>query len=157
MRNVRVVLGVMIVTVAASCSVLGRNAFTEPLVSLRNVQVNGIGLNGGSLEVLLNVYNPNGFRLDATRLTYKLMVDTIPFGTGATDSNFTVAGKDSMVVRLPIRFSWAGVGEAGRELLNTGTVDYRVLGDITVGSPVGSFTVPYDRRGQFSTLRGRGP
>jgi hypothetical protein len=33
-------------------------------------------------------------------------------------------------------------------------VNYRVLGDVTVGTPIGSFTIPYDRTGRFSTLGG---
>jgi hypothetical protein len=36
--------------------------------------------------------------------------------------------------------------------MNTGTVNYRVVGDLTVGSSVGTFTLPYDRTGRFSTL-----
>jgi LEA14-like dessication related protein len=129
----------------------------EPKVSIKTVSLNGVGLNGGSLDVVLNVYNPNGYRLDATRLTYKLLLDSIPFGTGTTDSNFVVNKKDSSTVRLPLDFTWAGVGAAGRALLNTGSVQYRVQGDLTVGSPVGAFTIPYDGRGRISTLRGSRP
>jgi hypothetical protein len=33
-------------------------------------------------------------------------------------------------------------------------VNYRVLGDVTVATPVGNFTRPYDRTGRFSTLSG---
>jgi hypothetical protein len=36
--------------------------------------------------------------------------------------------------------------------MNTGTVNYRVVGDITVGSSMGTFTLPYDRTGRFSSL-----
>jgi LEA14-like dessication related protein len=111
-------------------------------------------MSGGSVDILLNVYNPNGFRLDATRMTYRLYVDTLPLGSGATDSNFSVPKGDSLIVRLPLTFNWAGVGQLGRQLLNTGSVNYRVAGDLTVGSSVGTFTLPYDRTGRFSTLGG---
>ena len=47
------------------------------------------------------------------------------------------------------------IGEAGRQLINTGTVNYRVLGDVTVSTPLGNFTRPYDQTGRFSTLSGR--
>lgn len=138
----------------AACSALGRQAFQQPVVTLKDVRVNGIGLTGGSLDVLLNVYNPNDYRLDATRLTYKVVLDTVPFATGAIDSQFTVQNKDSTTVRIPVTFTYAGIGEAGRQILNTGSVNYRVLGDVTVGTPVGHFTIPYDRTGRFSTLGG---
>lgn len=154
MRKVGMLVAALALAAGFGCASLGRRAFTEPVVSIKDVRLNGVGLNGGSLDVVLNVYNPNGFRLDATRLTYKLMLDSIPFGSGTADSIFAVNSKDSIPVRLPLDFTWAGVGEAGRQLINTGTVLYRVTGDLTVGSPVGSFTVPYDRSGRVSTLHG---
>lgn len=152
MRRIAIFAVAAATAVGAACSSLGRQAFRQPVVTFKDVKINGLGLNGGSLDIVLNVYNPNNYRLDATRMTYKLMVDTIPFGTGASDARFTVKEKDSTQVRLPLDFHWAGIGRAGRELLSTGSVPYRVTGDITVGSPVGSYTLPYDRTGRFSTL-----
>ena len=154
MRKLSLLAAVTIAGFTAACATFGRQAFKEPVVTLQNVRVNGIGLNGGSVDILLNVYNPNHFRLDATRITYKLFVDTIPLGTGATDSRFTVANGDSTQVPLPLSFTWSGIGQATRGLMNTGTVNYRVVGDITVGSSVGTFTLPYDRTGRFSSLGG---
>ncbi|HEX8944841.1 MAG TPA: LEA type 2 family protein [Gemmatimonadaceae bacterium] len=154
----RKLVGVMAVTGAAvaaavGCGTLGRAAFQNPVVHLRNVQVRGLGLTGGSLDVLLSVYNPNHYRLDATRLTYKVALagDSVTLATGALDSRFTVQDNDSTAVTIPVTFTYAGIGAAGRSILNTGAVDYHVLGDVTVGSPVGSFTVPYSSTGRFTT------
>jgi LEA14-like dessication related protein len=142
-----------IATAAVGCSTLGRAAFQSPVVHLRDVRVRGIGLNGGSLDVLLSVYNPNHYRLDATRLTYRVALggDSITLASGALDSRFTVQDNDSTTVTIPVSFTYAGVNAAGRSILNTGAVDYHVLGDVTVGSPVGSFTVPYSSTGRFTT------
>lgn len=139
--------------VGAGCSALGRAAFKNPVVQLRDVRVRGVGLTGGSLDVLLSVYNPNGYRLDATRLTYKVNLagDSITLASGAIDNTFTVNENDSTIVTVPVSFTYAGIGAAGRSLLNTGAVDYHVLGDVTVGSPVGHFTVPYTATGRFTT------
>lgn len=137
----------------AGCSALGRAAFQNPVVHLRDVRIRGLGLTGGSLDVLLNVYNPNHYRLDATRLTYRVNLagDSVTVATGALDSRFTVQDNDSTVVTIPVNFSYSGIGAAGRALLNQGAVDYHVLGDVTVGSPVGNFTVPYSSVGRFTT------
>ena len=140
------------VMVAAGCSTLGRQAFADPVVSLKDVRVASLGLNGGNLDVMLNVYNPNGYRLDATRLTYRLLVDSTPLGNGVMDSRFTVQDKDSTTVRIPVAFSWSGLGAGVRSIFNTGAVNYRVVGDVTVGTPVGSFTIPYSQTGRYSTL-----
>ncbi|MGH7665077.1 MAG: LEA type 2 family protein [Gemmatimonadaceae bacterium] len=142
------------VAVGASCSTLGRAAFEQPVVQLSDVRFNGAGLTGGSLDVILSVYNPNEFRLDATRLTYNVLVDTASLATGTLDGRFTVQADDSTTVVVPVSFTYAGLGAAGRELMNTGSVNYRVLGDVVVATPLGNFTVPYDRTGRFSTLGG---
>ena len=156
MRKVAVsaVAAAMVAASVSGCASIGRRVFEEPTVSFRELRINGVGLTGGSLEVLLSVYNPNGYKLDATRLTYNLVLDSIPFATGAIDEKFTVQDNDSTVVRLPIDFSWTGIGQAGRQLLNSGGVNYRVTGDVTVGTPLGNFTRPYRQTGRYTPLRG---
>jgi len=70
MRRLMSGAAIAAIAVVAGCSALGKQAFQQPVVQLKDVAVQGVGLTGGNLAVKLNVYNPNGFRLDATRLTY---------------------------------------------------------------------------------------
>ena len=153
MRKLAIAVAAAAAIGVGACSALGRQAFRQPVVNLRDVKVRGIGLNGGSLDVLLAVYNPNHFRLDATRLTYRVALagDSITLASGALDSRFTVQENDTAKVTIPVSFTYAGLGAAGRSLLSTGSVNYHVLGDVTVGSPVGNFTVPYSSEGRFTT------
>ena len=141
-------------TALAGCASLGRQAFAPPKVTFQEMRLNGLGLTGGSLDVLLNVENPNGYRLDATNMTYKLYIDTIPFGEGTVDSRVTVEEKSATTVRIPVNFTYNGIGSAGRALLNTGTVNYRVLGNLTVATPIGNRSLPYDMTGRYSILSG---
>jgi LEA14-like dessication related protein len=137
----------------AGCSALGRAAFQNPVVNLRSVAVRGLGLTGGSLDVKLSVYNPNHYRLDATQLRYRVNLagDSVTVASGTLAQQFTVQETDSTVVTIPVDFTYAGIGAAGRSILNTGAVNYHVLGDVTVGSPVGNFTIPYSTTGRFTT------
>ena len=155
MRNPKFVVAAVALLGGAACATLGRATFKEPIVHFQDARITGLGITGGSLEVKLSLYNPNGFKLDGTRLTYNLLVDSVQFASGALADRFTVQEKDSTIVTLPLSFTYAGVGEAGRQLLNTGSVNYRVTGDLTVGTPLGNFTRPYDQTGRFSTLSGR--
>jgi LEA14-like dessication related protein len=150
-RGIALAAAAVAFAATAACSTLGRQAFADPVVTLKDVQVASLGLMGGNLNVKLNVYNPNGYRLDATRLTYRLLVDTTPLANGIVDSRFTVQDNDSTTVTIPVTFTYAGLGAAGRSIMNTGAVNYHVLGDVTVGTAVGSFTVPYSSVGRFTT------
>jgi LEA14-like dessication related protein len=144
---------VVTATLAIGCASVARSIFREPVVSVRDAVITGLGLSGGTLEVVLSIYNPNSYRLDGTGLTYQIAVDSVPFGNGSLAQQFAVQEGDSTTVRLPLQFTYAGVGQAGRQLIQTGSVDYTVSGDITVGTPIGSFTRPYSGRGRLTTIR----
>src|ERR1700712_4365042 len=92
------------------CSVLGRAAFKEPVVNLSSVSVRGVGLTGGSLDVVLNVYNPNHYRLDATQLNYRVQManDSIVVASGTLQDRFTVNEGDSSKVTIPVDFTYSG-------------------------------------------------
>jgi LEA14-like dessication related protein len=141
-------------TLVAACSTLGRQAFQNPVVNLRNVKIRSLGLSGGNLDVILSVYNPNGYRLDTSRLTYHLFVgDSVSLATGAVDTRTSVQASDSTLVTVPVQFTYSGLSAAANQVMQTGAVNYHVTGDVTVGSVVGNFTVPYSSTGRFNTMR----
>jgi len=156
MRTPKFILVAIAMIGVAGCATFGKAAFKEPIVHFQDARITGLGISGGSLEVKLSVFNPNGFKLDGTRLTYNVTVDSVTFGSGALNQQFTVQEKDSTIVTLPLQFTYTGIGAAGRQLMSTGSVNYRVVGDVTVGTPLGNFTRPYDQTGRFSTLSGQG-
>ncbi len=145
---------ILAATLFAGCASLGMGGFKQPIVNFNDLQVEGIGTKGGTVDVVLSVYNPNGYRLDATQLTYRLLVDTTAVGDGVYDTKFAVQSGDSTLVRLPVALSYTGLAAAAKQLREKGSVNYRVLGNVTVATPVGNFTQPYDRTGRFSTLSG---
>ena len=153
-RRITLAMAALAVSGIVACASLGAlGGFKEPVVSFKDLRVRGLGLTGGSLDAYLNVYNPNGFKLDATRLSYAVSVgDNAQLGSGVLDSRFTVQDKDSTTVRIPVSFSWSGLGAGMRSIFSTGAVNYRVVGDVTVGTPVGNFTIPYSQTGRYSTL-----
>ena len=155
MRGKKFVAATAAVFALSACATLGRGVFQEPIVNFKNVSVRGLGLTGGTMDVYLSVYNPNGFRLDATRLTYDLIVgESTRVGTGALDSRFTVQDRDSTEVRIPIDFTYSGIGAAARQMMQSGSVPYTVRGDVTVATPLGNFTRPYTGSGRFSAFGG---
>jgi LEA14-like dessication related protein len=154
-RRTKVAATVLAVLAVAGCASLGLGgAFQQPIVTFKDLRVRGLGLSGGSLDAYVNVYNPNGFNLDATRLTYKVLVGENELGTGALDSRFTVQNNDSTTIRIPVEFTYAGIGGAARQLMQSGSVPYTVTGDVSVGTRAGNFTVPYSSTGRFSAFGG---
>lgn len=148
----RWVVGAVALLALAGCSALGKQVFKQPAVTLQDVRLTGLGISGGNLDVVLAVYNPNNYRLDATQLHYQLMVDTIPVASGAISDRSAFQGGDTTVVHLPVTFSYSGVGAASRQLTQTGAVNYKVIGDLTVDTPIGSRSFPFTSTGRFTTI-----
>ena len=151
MKKIFVIMGAALL---AACSTMQRQAFAPPVVTFKDLKLRGVGVSGGTLDVVLGVYNPNGYRLDANRLVYRLMVDTTEIGEGIYDQPFSVRNNDSTTVKLPVTLSYAGLSEAGKQLLGKGSVMYRVVGAVTVATPIGNFTEPYSQTGHFTTFGG---
>ncbi|MDA1082531.1 MAG: LEA type 2 family protein [Gemmatimonadetes bacterium] len=145
----RLAAAILVVVGTAACATFGRQAFQNPTVELRDIQIREIGLDGGSLDLILDVYNPNSFRIDVTRLTYTLIADTSKVATGFVTKRVTLNSKAANDVSLPVRFTMKELMGAAEVLLRKGSVDYTVRGEVTVDSPFGSVTRPYEGKATF--------
>lgn len=137
--------------------------YQQPEVTLQNVQLGGLGLRGGTLLVNLKVVNPNRFALNANTLRYDLSIADnrqaddpgwIDFASGIYDQPFSVGARDSATVQIPVEFTYSGLGSASAAVLRTGTFDYSARGTVDVRTPIGPYTVPFQRRGTVSMLGG---
>lgn len=153
MSRFAMVAAALLVVGASGCKTVGKQMLKEPVVTLRDVKLVGVGATGGTLDITLNVFNPNDFRLDGSRITYRVFADSVAVGGGSLDQRFTVQNGDSTEMRLPLTFTYAGLGAAARQLQNQGSVNYRVMGEIEVATPIGRFTRPYDQTGRYSIFR----
>ena len=135
-----------------SCATLARQAFATPVVEVKDVKVRTIGLVGGTVDVVLAVYNPNEYRLDATRITYNFFVDTTRIVTGAIDEVVTLEERGRSEIVVPVTFGFQAMSIAMREYLAKGALDYRVTGTFSIVTPFGSVTRPYSGRGRVAGM-----
>ena len=149
----RVALAVAVIIGTAACAGYLRSEFGTPVVELRDVRIKGIGLQGGSLDLVLDVYNPNNYRLDASRITYALLVDTTSIAAGEITKLVTLETKKKSEVILPVTFTTRELLGAAAIITRMGSVDYTVKGELTVATPIGNFTRPYSGKGRFDSLR----
>lgn len=135
------------------CATAARAIFTQPDVTFRGVGVRSLRLDGADFEVLLNIYNPNAYSLGASALRYRLLVDSVEIGAGALDSGFSVRERDSMIVRLPVKVGFRAVQTIGPQLLRGGEIPYRLIGDVTLKSFVGTFNRQFNEGGRFDAVK----
>lgn len=131
-------------------------AVQQPEVRLEGVRVGGVGLRGGTVYAQVMVTNPNGFDLETEQLNYDLQLADpkdegkwISFSKGTIDERIRIEDHDSKVIEIPIQFRYDDLGGAVRSLLDTGTFNYRVTGDVKLSGPIGR-TIPFSKTGIVS-------
>lgn len=152
MRRFAALAAATILAGAACASASNRPAYYSPIIGLRDVRVTGAGLRGGSIEIALAVYNPNQFTLHEPRFRYRILVGSDEVASGIYDAPITVPPNDSIQVPVPASISLLRLGSAGRAVLNTGSLNYRVVGDLIVQTQHGRYSSRYDRAGWFNAM-----
>ena len=129
------------VAVLAACATLGRLSFTEPDVSLQEISVTGIGLTGGTFDLVFDVYNPNDYRIRSTRLEVGIDLEGTHFGDALLDRPLDLSPTNHSRIVVPVRFEWAGLGAGAKALLTRQAVGYGVTGRVLLDTPLGDKTV----------------
>ena len=145
------------VTVAALVLAACWPVFRPPEVRLDGVRLGSIGLTGGTLTGYVVVDNPNAFALRTVAIGYNLELNDpannrwVPLAEGTLDREVSVPANDSAVVELPLSFTYSGIGAAIRSILESGTFEYRIAGDLRLTEPLRR-QVPFRRTGTVSII-----
>jgi LEA14-like dessication related protein len=148
-RSRRVVVAAFLL-LCGGCSVFYRT----PEITFGGVSIEGIGRRGASLEISLDVHNPNRYALGLGEMTYRLTLGGVEVTSGAARTPVYIEGKGSATVRLPASLEWNQLGAGGWELLTSGRVDYVVDGEAVFTTPAGSFRRPFRRTGTIHSFAG---
>ena len=145
-------VAIVLLTSVGACSAI-RELFKEPDVQLQRVVLRGVGMNGGSLDLIVDVDNPNGFTLHGTKLEVGFDVEGQHLGDISYDDEFSVDENGKTTLTLPLTFGWAGVGSAVRAALGSGDLPYKMKGQVELSTPWGRKEVPFAREGRVALTR----
>jgi LEA14-like dessication related protein len=137
---------------AAGC--IGR--VRKPEVVLNTVRVGGIGLRGASLIAELDINNQNDFDIETDSIAYELFANTS--GDGSTWSpvlartwaqRVLIKEEETTRVEIPIEFNYSDLSGAARAILDRGTFNYQIRGNVFVRAPLRR-TMPFTHTGNVS-------
>jgi LEA14-like dessication related protein len=126
---------------ASACATLRGLTFQEPDLSLQEIAITGIGLTGGTFDLVLDVYNPNDYRIRSTRLEVGIDLEGRHFGDALLDRPLDLSPTNHSRVVVPVRFEWAGLGAGAKALVTRQAVGYGLTGRVLVDTPLGERTV----------------
>lgn len=141
-------LSLLVVTLAACATLQNVLSFQQPQIELQEINVTGLGLSGGTLDLVFDVYNPNQYRLTSTRLEVGLELAGTYFGEALIDKPLDLSPENHSRVLMPVRFTWTGVGAAARSLLQSQELPYGITGAVLVDTPIGERRVELKSSGK---------
>lgn len=136
MTSTRIAAALIVATVLGGCV----PDIEEPEIDIVGISGGRIGLNGGELDLLVRVDNPNEFAISASRVDYDLDLrrgeDWFDLTNGALEEGLSVPAFGSVTVEIPVTFRLGDALQVGRELLRGGSPLFRVSGRVDLQEPV---------------------
>ena len=141
------VVTLLTITLSACATLRSALTFEKPQVELQEINVTGLGLSGGTLDLVFDVYNPNDYGLRGTRLEVCLELAGTDFGEALIDKPLDLSPVNHSRVIMPVRFTWSGVGAAARSLLESQELPYGLTGAVLLDTPIGEKRVELKSKG----------
>src|SRR5256886_16591340 len=130
-------LAVAVAVITSACATLRGLTFQDPQIELREIEVVGVGLTGGTLNLAFDVYNPNDYRIRSTRMEVGIDLEGRHFGDALLERPLDLSPTNHSRVVLPVRFEWAGLGAGAKALLTRRAVAYGLTGTVLLDTPLG--------------------
>ncbi len=127
--------------------------FEQPDFDLTSVRVDGLGLTGGSLTLLIDVNNPNSYDLRTSQIDVVIDFEGTRFGEALLDGSTRFDSQEVTAIELPLSFYWGGVGAGARALLERGAISYTLSTRLTVDTPFGDRPLEVTTRGDVPVRR----
>lgn len=115
------------------CAMFNRS-YTEPEVTLANVEMLKANLWEQSFRLRMRVDNPNDRALPIRGMHYQVYLNNMRLATGVTDRSFTVPAYGSEYFDLTVRSNmWRHLGDLMKVVEHQTPIDYRINGHISTG------------------------
>ncbi len=142
-----------VVLLCVACATLGKLVFTEPDIQLQEINITGLGMTGGTLDLVFDVWNPNDYRIRSTRIEVGVDLEGTHFGDALLDRPLDLSPTNHSRVVVPVRFEWAGLGAGARALLTRQAVVYGITGAAIFDTPLGDQRVALQGKGNVPLRR----
>ena len=109
---------------------------SEPIVTLRSVQIANISFQGIDLLCKVNVENRTALDIPVPEFDWELFINTNSFVNGNINAGGIMRSRQTNVIDIPVRLTYVDVFETFKSLKENKNADYRVAIDVKVELPV---------------------
>ncbi len=144
------VLGCALVLLASA----GCQTLKQPVVAVDGASVGAIDADGFTLDVKLNVTNPNDRDVPVGKTKYKLALAGKELVTGAADPDVTIPANGTAAVVVPMTVRFDNFLDLGPAILQNPTrLRYDVDANLKIGSGFASASRGFSHRGDVDVTQ----
>ena len=121
--------------------------FTKPTVTYRELKLVDIDSKGMSLNLLLNVNNPNSYDITLDGYKYRFTILDLPLGKGEKKEIVQFPGMKSTDIQVPVRITYGDALGIIMKLPNPTSIPYQLEAGLDISTPVGTLTFPITTSG----------
>lgn len=137
-------LGIVFALSTLGCSSL-KKIVEPPKVDVTDVRLAKLKGDDATLEIVLEVYNPNGISVTVDKLQYDLQVNEEQVTSGVFDKEVKLAAKQKTVVAIPISVNYKDLLKTALNVFLSKGAPYRAKGNVGVGP----LNIPFDEKGMI--------
>ena len=139
-----------------ACETLPENVIEKPEISLRDVQVVGLGFNAQTFLLSFDISNPNPFPLPVSHVRYGVKLGGQRFATGKTPSEIRVPAEGATQFAISVDLDLLNMTPALLSIVREGSrkeVPYELEGQLGIDIPL-TPPVSYRTRGAIQLNSG---
>jgi LEA14-like dessication related protein len=128
-----------------SCSSVGRQLVKDPEVKVVNFNITDISLQDISLDIVMNVKNPNPMPIKLDQISYNLKFSGEQVTEGVLSQGVNIPASGQSDVTVPLKFKYSSLGNLVTSLFkNTFKREYELEGR----AKLGLFSIPFSKKGE---------
>jgi LEA14-like dessication related protein len=121
-----------------------------PEISLTDVNVNKLSLNGAAIKMELKLKNPNDFDLNLSGLNYAVKLQDKEFVSGIAKNISPLSAKGETLLNLDLNISFKELGRSALAILKGAGTKYEIKGDFLVNKPdQNEVKIPFLKSGEI--------
>ncbi len=140
-----------------SCKSIIREVFRPPKVRVIDLAFTSNPLENPrdpwTMDVSLEVNNPNGYPLTVAHVAYCAIMDTRTVADGERTEDIRIGAAGITIVKMPVAFRPDAFSDAARLVLGKRSLHYELNGSAAFRTPVGgTVRIPFSKTGTFDAM-----
>lgn len=136
------------------CASISKLFLKDPEVNVIAVKTSGISLTDISIDILVNVKNPNQIELNLDSLNYKLNLAGETVIDGEFNSGIIVPAEGQQNITIPVKFRFNSLGAVLNGIIQkTIKKEYEFTANAEMGGFFKGLTIPFSQKGELNLSR----